>query len=898
MKKKLLIVIASILVVFFAALILLPLFFEAKIATLLKENVNKQIEGEFDFDQASLSLIASFPKAKLSLEGSHLIAPEPFVGDTLFYAGALSLEMAISELFKGLDDTITIENITVDRARLNLKVNADDSTNYDIASNTPGKNESQEESTPFSFSLKTYAIKDSEIAYHSSPSKIDLKIFLEDHKGSGDLSLDNSKLDTQTKGLLSFELDSVAYLKDIPFELKALIGMDLKQNRYQLLENQALLMNLALVFEGEVLVNEDHQEIDIRFDAPAADFKDFIAIMPEAIVQDMDRVNASGKLAVSGTIKGISSEESIPGFDVQLKTENATVQYADLPRTIDNIVLDVGLVNSSGKVSGTRLEIKQSSFAIAQDQFQLKGTISDIMGDKQVGMEAQTRMDLARLGEAYPLPAEMNLSGKLNADFRASFTVKALEAQEYNRIKMDGAIDLRDFVYNNPELNAPLILKNLKVKLDNDRTIIQEGNGTVGQSDFQLSGSLQHLAGYALGKQDLQGSLNLRSDTFLVSDFMGPEEPNVQETTPDSTAALKIPTDLDLEFNTVAGKIVYNDLELKDFKGKIRVQNGAIDFDEVTTGFFEGQLALKGSLNTLTEQPEFAVTLDMESLQIQKAFEAMELLQVVAPVAGALKGKFSSQVELAGKLTNSYTPELATLTGAVLAEILTADVQSGELPVLTELNSSFDFFDTNKLDLRGLKTALAFENGKVRVKPFNIKYDDILIKVAGGHGFDRSLDYQLTLDVPAKYLGKEVQGMVAALEEDDLKELSIPVQIGLGGTHTSPRISSDLSSGVKSLTNNLLELQKQKLINKGSDQAKSLIGGLLGKKSDSADLDKGDNTLDNVLKDLTTQPQDSLGKDSLKKESNPLEEKATGLLKNLLKGKKKDTSKTGSKQSN
>jgi len=135
--------------------------------------------------------------------------------------------------------------------------------------------------------------------------------------------------------------------------------------------------------------------------------------------------------------------------------------------------------------------------------------------------------------------------------------------------------------------------------------------------------------------------------------------------------------------------------------------------------------------------------------------------------------------------------------------------------------------------------------------------------------------------------------MVAALEEDDLKELSIPVQISLGGTHTSPRISSDLSSGVKSLTNNLLELQKQKLINKGSDQAKSLIGGLLGKKSDSANLDKGDNALNNVLKDLSAQPKDSLGKDSLKKESNPLEEKATGLLKNLLKGKKKDTSKTG-----
>jgi len=898
MKKKLLIVITSILVVFFAALIILPLFFEAKIGALLRENVNKQIEGKFDFDQAGLSLIASFPKARLSLQGSYLITPEPFAEDTLFHAASLSLEMGITELFKGADDAITIENITVDRAKLNLKVNTDDLANYDIASKDSGNNEDQGTSTPFTFSLKSYTIQDSEINYHNSPSEIDLRIFLEDHQGSGDLSLDNSKLDTQTTGLLSLQLDSVAYLKDIPIDLNALIGMDLEQNRYQLLENQALLKDLALVFEGEVVVKEDHQDIDIRFNAPDADFKDLIAILPEAIVQDMDRVTASGNLSVSGFIKGVSSEESIPGFDIQLNTKNASVQYADLPRPIDNIVFDAALVNSSGKPAGTRLEIKQSSFAIAQDRFLLKGTLSDITGDKQVVMEAQTRMDLARLGEAYPLPADTDLSGNLNADIRTSFTVKALEAREYDKIKMDGAIDLQDFVYNNPALNAPLILKNLKAQLNNDKTIIQLGEGTVGQSDFRLSGSLQHLLGYTLGKQDLQGSLNLKSNTFLVSDFVSTEDPELTGTSPESTTALKIPTDLDLQFNTVADKIVYNDLELKDFKGKISVHNGAIDFDEVTTGFFEGQLALKGSLNTLTEQPEFAVALDMQSLQIQEAFESMELLQALAPVAAALKGKFSSQVELAGTLTNSYTPELSTLTGAVLAEILTADVQAGQLPVLTELNSSFDFFDTNKLDLRGLKTALAFENGKVRVKPFNIKYDDIAIKVSGGHGFDRSLDYQLTLDVPAKYLGKEVQGMVAAIGEDDLKKLSIPVQVGLGGTHTSPRISSDLSSGVKSLTNNLLELQKQKLINKGSDQAKSLLGGLLTKKSDSADLDKGDNTLGNVLKDFTTQPKDSLGKDSLKKESSPLEEKASGLLKNLLKGKKKDTSKTGSKQSN
>jgi hypothetical protein len=414
----------------------------------------------------------------------------------------------------------------------------------------------------------------------------------------------------------------------------------------------------------------------------------------------------------------------------------------------------------------------------------------------------------------------------------------------------------------------------------------------VGKSDFQLKGSLQHLLGYALGKQDLQGALDLRSGTFLVSDFMSSTDTENREVAVDTAGTLKIPTDLDLEINTLAGTIVYDGLELKDFKGKIKIQNGAIDFQEVTTGFFEGTLAMRGSLNTRTEKPQFALALDMESLQIQKAFEAMELFQALAPIAAALQGKFSSQLELAGTLNNNYSPELPTLTGAVLAEILSADVQSDRLPVLTALNASFDFFDTEKLDLKGLKTALAFENGKVRVKPFNIKYDDILVRVDGGHGFDRSLDYQLTLDLPAKYLGKEVQGMVASLGEEDLKGLSIPVKIGLTGTHNAPKLSSDLSSGVKSLTSQLVELQKQKLINKGSEKAQSLLGGLLGNKTDSTEIKESESTLGNVLKGLTIRPKDSLANDSLNKAANPLEEKATGLLKGLLKGKPKDTTKT------
>ncbi|MBT8209905.1 MAG: AsmA-like C-terminal region-containing protein [Eudoraea sp.] len=892
MKKKILLSLGAIALLFFGVLLIIPLFLEAKIGTLLKQNVNAQIEGTFDFDKASLSLISSFPRAKLSLNNPYLLTQQPFEGDTLFFAEALELEMGIAQLFKGADEPIIIEDIGLSAPKLQLQVNGDDVANYDIARETTVTTDSESQKEEFSFSLKSYEISNADITYSSTASGIALDIRIDEHKGSGDLSLSDSRLDTQTKGQISLELDSIAYLNKTPFSLQALIGMDLEQYTYRFLENQAILNQLALVFEGEMQLKEEGVEMDITFNAPEGQFADFLALLPEAYVKDMQQIKATGDFEVSGFVKGVSSEESMPEFGVGIKSNNATAQYADMPRAIEGISFIAGIGNNSGNGSKINLEVKNASFQIGEDTFKLNALIKDVLGERITGMSLRTNMNLSRLGEAYPLPDEIGLSGSLNTDVTASFNEAMLKQKAYGQIQLDGTAALKDFVYTGPEFAAPLKLEVMKANLSRDRMLIEAARGSMGQSDFGFSGTLQPVLGYLLGESDLQGSLNLASNTFVVSDFMTPSA-DTQEVPVDSIAAFRIPTDLNLEARTQAKKVIYDDLEMEDFKGKIRLKEGGITFEEVTTGFFKGKLALQGSIDTREEQPQFAMALDLEQLQIRQAFEAMELFQALAPVARALEGKFSSQLVLAGALDSNFSPVLSSLTGDVQAEVLTADMNSERLPVLSGLNNTFNFFDVDKLDLRGLKTALAFEDGKVRVKPFSFQYEDIAVRVDGGHGFDRSLNYQLTLDVPTKYLGSEVQGLVASIGQQELQDLTLPVNVGIEGSHTSPKISTDLTSGMENLTKKLVELQKQKLLNKGRDQVQSLIGDVLQKPTDSVREEKGGDVLKGVLKGLTTKSKDSIDQDTLKKEENPLEEKAKGLLKGLLKNKKKDTAKAG-----
>src|SRR5690606_19264431 len=195
------------------------------------------------------------------------------------------------------------------------------------------------------------------------------------------------------------------------------------------------------------------------------------------------------------------------------------------------------------------------------------------------------------------------------------------------------------------------------------------------------------------------------------------------------------------------------------------------------------------------------------------------------------------------------------------------------------------------------KTKLEFKDGSVQVKPFTIDYQDIAINVSGSHSFDKKLDYRATVNVPVKYLGKEVNNLIARIDDKSLNKMTVPVTANIGGQYSSPTVTTDLTSGVQKLTAELIEVQKQKLLAQGTDKAKELIGGILGsntakkdslKEEESTTSDEVVKTLGGILGGNTkTQDTSTTKKDSVQPKSNQVESAAKDILGGLLGGKKK-----------
>lgn len=848
MKNKILKIVGGIFIVIILLLIATPFFLKGKIADIIKNKVNNSINATFDFSDANLSLFRSFPNATVTLNDITLINKAPFEGDTLFSSDKVTLDMSIKELFKDASEPIAIKSLVLDGSLLNVKVDKDEKANYDIAIDDGTSTvDTSATDNGFTLSMESYTINNATINYNDLSSGMYFSISEMNHKGRGDLSLENSELDTETSGLVSFEMDSTQYLNKNPVQLKALIGIDLKENKYTFLKNEAVVNQLALVFEGFVKLNEDSQEVNISFKTPSSDFKNFLAVIPAAYSKNIEQVSTSGDFTVAGEFKGIVDEDHIPMFKIDINSNNASFKYPELPKSVRNVFIDTEISNNTGIVEDTYVDIRKLSFMIDEDRFNMVAKISDLMGNTKVNAKIDGKMNLANISKAYPVPADLNLKGILNADISTAFDMASIEKKKYENTKTNGTLSLKDFEYKSDEFPNPIIINNTSVTFNPTTVTLNNLAGATGKTDFDASGTINNLLGFMFNDESVEGNFNLRSNTFAINDFMvaetasGNKEGEKEAPTKTTEEKIKIPSFLDCTINATANTVIYDNLTLKDVKGTLRIKDEKAILTNMTSSIFDGKLALNGEVSTKNSTPTFAMKLGMESFKIAETFKALEMFRTLAPIAKILQGTLNSDVQISGSLKDDFTPNLNTITGNIIAELMATQIDANSAPLIAALENKLSFLNLEKLNLKDLKTALSFEDGMVKVKPFTIKYQDIAINVAGSHTFDQKLNYAATIEVPAKYLGNDINNLIAKIDEKSLENLTIPVTANIGGGYTNPTVTTDLTSGVKNLTAQLVEAEKQKLINKGKDKAKDFIGDLITKNQKATDSTKKEN---------------------------------------------------------
>ncbi|MEL1253262.1 AsmA-like C-terminal region-containing protein [Flavobacterium sp. DGU38] len=846
MSKKILKITGIVLVVLVAALFAVPYLFKDQIKAKIAEAINKSVDAKVSFADADLSLFKNFPNANVSIEKLVIINKAPFEGDTLVSLGELNLKMSIKELFKGKEEPLNIEGISSQNGLINIIFNKDGIGNFDIALKDEKETKSEGKSDPLSLKIQNYKIENFTFRYIDQGSKIKMVIDSLNHEGTGDFT--NSKLDlnTKTTANVSLDMDKMNYLKNVKLTLDAVLGIDLEKSKYTFKENKALINQLPLEFDGFIQMAEKAQIYDLKFKTPTSSFTNFLGLIPSAYAASLEGVKTTGDFTVAGFAKGELTDTTVPKFNIEIASNNSSFQYPNLPKSVQNIVIDTKIINETGILNDTYVNLDKLSFRIDQDVFSAKANIKNITVNPIVEAALKGTINLANLSKAYPIKLDKPLAGILKADVTTNFDMASVEKSQYQNIKNAGTMSLSGFKYTD-ENNKSMNISTAVVEFNPSKINLKQFNATTGKSDIAINGILENFYGFMFKKQELKGNFNMSSNQLAVDDFMTTGEPaktttaSGEEKTETKAAAkpaeaMKIPAFLNCTLNAKANTVLYDNLKLTAVSGKLIIKDEKATLENFKTSVFGGTIGLTGTVSTKTKVPTFDMNLGFNQVDIAQTFTQLDMMKKIAPIAGIINGKLNSTIKLNGNLdANELTPNLTSLSGDLLGQLLSTTVNAKNSTLLNALGSNIKFIDMNKVNLNDIKAAVTFDNGKVNVKPFDIKYQDIKITVGGTHGFDQTMNYNLKLDVPAKYLGTEANAFLSKLSPADAAKLqNIPISGVITGNFTNPKVALDTKAAINNLTNQVVSQQKEKLTQKGT----TALTDLLNKNTKSKDTTK------------------------------------------------------------
>lgn len=861
--KKALKIVGIILLVLLIALIAAPFVFKGSIEKYIKTEINNNLNAKVTWEKVDLSLIRNFPNASVSLYQLNVENLAPFEGDTLFYATRLNLKMGIMQLFK--DEGYSLDEVILNESLIKLKTNKDGKSNWDIAIETDETETTTEEESASSLqlNLKHYELNNSRIVYVDEPGEMAFSLSELNHSGDGDFTTSVFNLRTHTDARVSFDYEGTNYLTQNFVQLDAELGIDLDQMKFSFLENEAIINQLALRFDGYYQMNENDAEMDIKFNTPTSDFKNFLALIPEAYASNLDGVETTGNFDVNGHVYGKLDETYIPKLDIKMNSSQASFKYPDLPKKVEDIFMDIQILNTSGLVEDTEVKISDARFRIDQDQFSGKLNLSRLTTNMLIDLDAKGSLNLSKISQVYPIEGDLDLNGTLTADLNAKFDMNAIEKERYQDVQTKGNLLLKDFHYQDEDLPNAYDISEAAVQFSTNNIQLQKFNMKTGSTDLSAKGKLDNLMGFMLSDQALKGRFTATSKNFAISDFMTASESpstttesDTKEASQTTEEAIKIPGFLDIVLDFSANRVLYDNMQLTNATGSMIIKDETARLQDVSANIFGGSITLNGSVSTKNVQPDFNMKLGLSEIDIVQVTQQMELARSIAPIASALIGKVSTNLDLAGNLTPDFSPVLNSLKGGALAQINRAKVDPEKTPLLNQLNQNLELIDFSKIKLDGLTTQASFSDGKINVQPFDFEVEGVNVNVKGNHNFDASMNYTLDFKIPARKFGSTLGSQLANLSGEDVNQMHVNLPVTLGGSFTNPQLQMNMQNAVQQLTNQIIDKQKQKLKDQAKDKAEDKIRGLLGGKSedkteaDSTATEKEKEKVEDQVKDI------------------------------------------------
>ena len=448
-----------LIVLIIALMVIIPCFFKDEILIKVKEEINKNVNAKVEFTDVTLSLFKSFPDFNLGLHELSVIGIDKFEKDTLMSFKSFNVEV---DLVSALKKNIVVNGIILNRPYIQAKVLADSSANWDIA--IPSEEiqdtiaeETTSQPSDFRLKLKKFQIIDANIIYNDATSGMSASLNNLNFLLKGDFGMDYSDLSINTTiDAINIKMGAIKYLKEARFGFNATIGADLKNSIYTFKDNLLSINDIALAFEGKVEMPTDDILIDMRFNTLKTSFKSLLSMVPAIYMQGFEELKTSGNLALNGNINGILNDSITPSANLQLIVENAMFKYPDLPKSVENINIDLSVFYDGVNNDNTTIDLNKFHLEMAQNPFDIVMHVRTPMSDPFVEAGLVGKIVLKSFKDIIPME-NANIDGEMNADVKIAGNLSTIENEKYEEFKASGRLQLKDFLFESKKQHSTLL---------------------------------------------------------------------------------------------------------------------------------------------------------------------------------------------------------------------------------------------------------------------------------------------------------------------------------------------------------------------------------------------------------------------------------------------------------
>ncbi len=786
-------------------LVLIPItllfIYEKEIKSAIITEINTHLKAKvyINPDNIDLTILRTFPKAALIFKDVTVMgALEELKTDTLLHAQSIYLLFNAKDLW---NKKYEIQQIKVLGSDLNLLVNKEGDTNYDIWESTAESLTKTEKAT--AFKLEMVSFSDFNFSYKNIQSKIKTAAAFKEVTFSGNFGDKEYALEVKANGYLNYiKSNKRTFIKNK--NITAAVSAQVKEKTYTLTNAEIGLNKLFFTVSGWVSDKETETPAEIVFKGKNIDVQSILSLMPEQFHEKIKNYRSEGIFYSDLSLKGNLGDYNTLDIKANFGTSKASVTYAPTKTTLADISFTGSFVKE--KFSAEILSLKE--IKAHQNQNFVSGEFSlSNFASPYLKLKAKGNYNLTDFLTLVPIDTISSANGMVDFEVEGNINLNDAKTKQIGTSSAKGKIDLKEveLVFKN---GHTLQVPGGEISIDNES--LETKNLTVihGKSSIEVSGKATNFLNYVLKpEQPLFVELRVKSPFIYVDDFILPpaEVKKTENGEKQNTFNLQdnISADLKLEITDV----VFRSFKAHNLQGALEIKNKKLMAKNFSFEAFGGDIAFTGVADaSKPDKLDIRGSTKLVDVNIKQMFTQLNNFGQTVIEAQNINGKATTQVDFSASWDNKLACDLKSVQAAADLSIVNGELNDYKL--LEVLGEYVQLKELKHVKFSNLQTHVDIKNQTVYISKTSVKNSALDIEISGSQTFDYVIDYRVKLrlsDWLAKRPGKSKQMDDELLETENDPENRRCVFIHMTGTIDKPIITYDRKAMKQKIKEDLKE---------------------------------------------------------------------------------------------